>query len=187
MRSAAKQLEFERAAAIRDEIQDIRLRVLEEDASTTVLKAAERARPGAPAAPQSAAASGGDRPSRRSGWRPRKQGDRRRAATSGGPCDGGHRGEVHRRPGRSRWLGAAWPRPRGERLRTQGTAADWLPGLRDEHEDDDAGWMARWLDKATWDRPVTPNVIKRTGNAPRGPPPALIADRPGRLNPYGLD
>ena len=44
MRSAAKQLEFERAAAIRDEIQDIRLRVLDQDASTLVLKAAERAR-----------------------------------------------------------------------------------------------------------------------------------------------
>ena len=33
MRAAAKQLEFERAAALRDEIQDIRLRVLEQDAS----------------------------------------------------------------------------------------------------------------------------------------------------------
>ncbi|MEZ4596473.1 MAG: hypothetical protein R3C32_06305 [Chloroflexota bacterium] len=43
------------------------------------------------------------------------------------------------------------------------TAADWLPGLRDEHEGDDAGWMARWLDRSTWDRSVTPNVIKRTG------------------------
>ena len=43
MRAAAKQLEFERAAAIRDEIQDIRMRVLEEDASTVVLRAAERA------------------------------------------------------------------------------------------------------------------------------------------------
>ena len=46
------------------------------------------------------------------------------------------------------------------------TAADWLPGLRDEHEDDDAGWMARWLDRATWDRSVTPNVVKRTGTRP---------------------
>ena len=43
------------------------------------------------------------------------------------------------------------------------TAADWLPGLRDEHEGDDQGWMARWLDRSTWDRRVTPNVIKRTG------------------------
>ena len=36
MRAAAKQLEFERAAALRDEIQQIRLRVLEQDASITV-------------------------------------------------------------------------------------------------------------------------------------------------------
>src|SRR5215218_9851336 len=43
MRAAAKQLEFERAAAIRDEIQQIRLRVLEEDASIRVGRAAERA------------------------------------------------------------------------------------------------------------------------------------------------
>ena len=43
MKSAAKQLEFERAAALRDEIQQIRLRVLEEDASITVGRAAERA------------------------------------------------------------------------------------------------------------------------------------------------
>jgi hypothetical protein len=45
----------------------------------------------------------------------------------------------------------------------EGTAADWLPGLRDEHEDDDAGWQARWLDRPTWDRTVTPNVKRRTG------------------------
>jgi hypothetical protein len=44
----------------------------------------------------------------------------------------------------------------------EGTAADWLPGIRDEH-DDDPGWQARWLDRPTWDRTVTPNVRKRTG------------------------
>ncbi len=43
MRSAAKQLEFERAAALRDEIQGIRLRVLEQDQSIIVGRAAERA------------------------------------------------------------------------------------------------------------------------------------------------
>ena len=48
----------------------------------------------------------------------------------------------------------------------EGTAGDWLPGIRDEHEGDDAGWMARWLDRQTWDRRVTPNVIKRTGERP---------------------
>jgi hypothetical protein len=49
----------------------------------------------------------------------------------------------------------------------EGTAADWLPGIRDEHEGDDAGWMARWLDRPTWDRRVTPNVVKRTGERPQ--------------------
>src|SRR4029079_14417483 len=43
MRAAAKELEFERAAALRDEIQQVRLRVLEQDASVTVARAAERA------------------------------------------------------------------------------------------------------------------------------------------------
>ncbi len=52
------------------------------------------------------------------------------------------------------------------RSRMPNTAADWLPGLRDEHETDDAGWMARWLDRSTWDRSVTPNVVKRTGTRP---------------------
>ena len=46
-----------------------------------------------------------------------------------------------------------------------GTVADWLPGIRDEHEDA-AGWQARWLDRPTWDRTVTPNVVKRTGSRP---------------------
>jgi hypothetical protein len=54
----------------------------------------------------------------------------------------------------------------GEPGMEEGTAADWLPGIRDEHEGDDAGWMARWLDRATWDQRVTPNVIKRTGERP---------------------
>ena len=47
-----------------------------------------------------------------------------------------------------------------------GTAADWLPGIRDEH-DDEGGWQAAWLDRPTWDRRVTPNVIRRTGTRPR--------------------
>jgi hypothetical protein len=50
----------------------------------------------------------------------------------------------------------------------EGTASDWLPGLRDEHDDEaSAGWQARWLDRPTWDRTVTPNVKRRTGR--RGP------------------
>ena len=44
----------------------------------------------------------------------------------------------------------------------ENTIADWLPGIRDEH-DDATGWQARWLDRPTWDRTVTPNIRKRTG------------------------
>ena len=29
-----------------------------------------------------------------------------------------------------------------------------------------AGWQARWLDRPTWDRTVTPNIRKRTGQRP---------------------
>src|ERR1035437_6585138 len=43
MRRDARSLEFERAAALRDEVQQIRLRVLDEDASAAVARAAERA------------------------------------------------------------------------------------------------------------------------------------------------
>jgi hypothetical protein len=46
----------------------------------------------------------------------------------------------------------------------EGTAADWLPGLRDEHDDEDTtGWQTNWLDRPTWDRTITPNVRRRTG------------------------
>ena len=87
---------------MRDEFQGIRLRVLEEDASVAVAKAAERA------------------------------------------------AALDREPGMD-----------------EGTAADWLPGIHDEHEGEDSGWMARWLDRQTWDVRVTPNVIKRTGERPK--------------------
>ena len=50
----------------------------------------------------------------------------------------------------------------------ENTVADWLPGIRDEHEDD-AGWQARWLDRPTWDRTVTPEHPEADGPAP-GPP-----------------
>ena len=48
----------------------------------------------------------------------------------------------------------------------QGTASDWLPGIRDEH-DDEGGWQAKWLERQAWDHRVTPNVIRRTGQRPR--------------------
>ena len=47
-----------------------------------------------------------------------------------------------------------------------GTASDWLPGIRDEH-DDGGGWSGSgWLERPTWDRTVTPNIRKRTGQRP---------------------
>ncbi|MBA3876720.1 MAG: hypothetical protein C0498_07260 [Anaerolinea sp.] len=141
MRAAAKELEFERAAALRDEIQQIRFRVLSEDQSVIVARAAELAatarpathgRPGAPIEPAAPALevssvsvlAAGDNPS---GAIP----------AEGGGADGDG----------------------------TGTASDWLPGIRDEHEDQ-AGWQARWLDRPTWDRTVTPNIRKRTGSRP---------------------
>src|SRR4029079_18822250 len=36
------------------------------------------------------------------------------------------------------------------------TASDWLPGIRDEHEED-GGWQARWTERPTWDRTAKPN------------------------------
>jgi hypothetical protein len=47
----------------------------------------------------------------------------------------------------------------------EGTVSDWLPGIRDEH-DDEGGWQARWLERPTWDRAVTPNIRRRTGQRP---------------------
>ena len=150
MKSAAKELEFERAAALRDEIQQIRLRVLEQDASITVGSAPR------------------ERRRRRGGGRGGLTGaaDRARgrrgaeAAAAAGPAlevtsvtvlpaDE----EPARRPRR---------RPARHDRRGRRTA-DWLPGIRDEH-DDDGGWQARWLDRPTWDRTVTPNIRKRTGS-----------------------
>jgi excinuclease ABC subunit B len=144
MRSAAKQLEFERAAALRDEIQQIRLRVLEQDASIIVGRAAERA------------ASGGGL----AGAAERARGRSRAAA------------EVERGPAMEVTSVTVMPAEEepsetldGSPAGGEGTASDWLPGIRDEH-DDDAGWQARWLERPTWDRTVTPNVVKRTGTRP---------------------
>jgi hypothetical protein len=136
MRAAAKELEFERAAALRDEIQQIRLRVLEEDQSLIVGRAAERA----------ARVSG-----------PGADGKARRAPERTGPAF-----EVT-----SVTVLPAEDEPAatldGVPAIDAGTAADWLPGIRDEH-DDDPGWQAKWLDRPTWDRTVTPNVRRRTGS-----------------------
>ena len=144
MKNAARQLEFERAAALRDAIQDIRIRVLEQDASVAVLKAAEGA------ALQGRVATPSAKPSERAA-----------AKKAGGR---GSRGEES-----ALEVTEVKVLPAGEEPVDidEGTAADVFPGIKDAHEDDDEGWMARWLDKPTWDRRVTPNVIKRTGARPR--------------------
>ncbi|HEU0235946.1 MAG TPA: excinuclease ABC subunit UvrB [Candidatus Limnocylindrales bacterium] len=151
MRSAARQLEFERAAALRDEIQQVRLRVLEEDASVTVARAAERA-----------AGIGRGRGGGLTG-----AADRARAGRAADAA-------LDAAPALD--VTSVTVLPAGEELAAtdgetepgEGTAADWLPGIKDEH-DDDGGWQARWLDKPTWDHTVTPNVIRRTGTRPPRP------------------
>jgi excinuclease ABC subunit B len=156
MRAAAKELDFERAAALRDEIQGVRLRVLEEDASVTVARAAEKAaaQPSIPKTPTA-------KPTERAAAM--KSGARRgRRAINAGEVPALEVTSVTVLPADEEPAASL----DGEPGTDEGTAADWLPGIRDEHEGDDAGWMARWLDRQTWDKRVTPNVIKRTGERP---------------------
>jgi excinuclease ABC subunit B len=162
MKAAARELEFERAAALRDEIQSIRLRVLEEDASVKVARRAEQAATEAPAAAEAPAApeapvAPSAKPSERAAAR--RAGERRgRRALATGEVPGLEVTSVTVLPAEASEGDGEEPGP--------GTAADWLPGIKDEHEGDDAGWMARWLDRPTWDTRVTPNVVKRTGERP---------------------
>jgi excinuclease ABC subunit B len=159
MKQAARDLEFERAAALRDEIQEIRLRVLEEDESAAIGRAAERA---------AKTRSNGSSAERSAPARAGRTIKPVRAAARQGRGDGldgtGPEGpelevtEVRVLP--------AGEEPGVEEASEASTASDWLPGIRDEHEDD--GWAAKWLERPTWDHTVTPNVIKRTGSRPRG-------------------
>jgi hypothetical protein len=145
MKQAAKELEFERAAAIRDEIQQIRLRVLEQDASVVVARAAERAAKDAllPAKERAAA---------------------HRPGGKGGK--GAHDHESSFEVTEVRVLEAG-EEPGNVDAELTGTANELFPGIRDEHDDEDAaGWQARWLDRPTWDHTVTPNIRKRTGSRP---------------------
>ena len=170
MRSAARELEFEKAAALRDEIRQVRLRVLDEDVSLQVQRAADQAAASVRASRADANARG---PGGRSG----------RGSRSGpGPATG--RGPASRRRDRDSvdfdaggiYVSAvevlpAEDEPAGvvtmpDAAIDEGTASDWLPGIRDEH-DDEAGWQAKWLERQTWDHRVTPNVIRRTGQRPR--------------------
>ena len=143
MRAAAKQLEFERAAALRDEIQQIRLRVLEQDQSVIVGRAAERAAHGDGLVGAA---------------------DRKRTAIAAEVAAAGPAFEVT-----SVTVLPAEEEPAetldGELGHDEGTASDWLPGIRDEH-DDGTGRQARWQERPTWDRTVTPNIRRRTGTRP---------------------
>jgi superfamily II DNA/RNA helicase len=152
MKAAAKELDFERAAALRDEIQNIRLRVLEQDASLVVGRAAERA--------------ASSRGTGLVGAADRKRGARRDEAAAEHqafevmsvtvlpageePTDTlDADGHIHA------------DEDGDDGAVDQNTASDWLPGIRDEHED--TGRTAAWRDRPTWDRTVTPNVRRRTG------------------------
>ncbi|MEY4666712.1 MAG: hypothetical protein RIQ87_492 [Chloroflexota bacterium] len=135
MRLAAKELEFERAAALRDELRTLRRGVLGEDQSAVIQRLAER------------------------------------AATA-----------VERMGERGVAPPAPPKRVPGQVSRTVvapalDSAADWLPGLRDEHDEasdtlpvssGEAGAGAPQPPRRnTWDPSVTPNVIKRRGERPK--------------------
>jgi excinuclease ABC subunit B len=156
MRAAAKELEFERAAAIRDEIQQIRLRILEEDEATKVARAAERAA----AASSRTGTTDAVGPAQRGRSR-RMRGRRTGADTSEAP--GIEVTSVTVLPANEEPAAALDGLPPDEDAGA--IAAEWLPGIRDEHGDD-GGWLQRWTDRQTWDRSVTPNVIRRTGQRP---------------------
>jgi excinuclease ABC subunit B len=154
MRAAARELDFERAAALRDEVQAIRLRVLEQDQSVIVGRAAERA--------------AGARGSGLEGAAQRKRSARAEEALLDAPIfevtsvtvlpaeeepsetlDGDPHGQDE---------------TDGDGATDLNTASDWLPGIRDEHEDSGRG--AAWRDRPAWDRSVTPNIRRRTGTRP---------------------
>jgi superfamily II DNA/RNA helicase len=154
MRAAAKELDFERAAALRDEIQNIRLRVLEQDQSVIVGRAAERA-----AASRNAGLVGAA--------------DRKRTARADEAAAAHQAFEVTSvtvLPAEEEPAATLDGDPRGhpdgegDGVTDLNTAADWLPGIRDEHEDQGRG--AAWRDRPAWDRSVTPNIRRRTGTRP---------------------
>ncbi len=141
MKQAARDLEFERAAALRDQVQEIRLRVLEQDASVVVGRAAERA-----------AAERAERARRRPSER------------AGAPEEAAVEVTSVR-------VVPAGEEPAGVLAEPEGgTASDWLPGIRDAHDDEDGaapGWQAGWLDRPTWDPTIAPNIKSRTGGKGR--------------------
>jgi excinuclease ABC subunit B len=160
MRAAAKELEFERAAALRDEIQQIRLRVLDQDQSAIIARAAELAAQRTPARSGRGASISGARA-------------RQPVAAGVGTDAGGSGAGADRDPDAPSSVFEvaevtvlpAGDEPAGDGDSALGTPSDWLPGIRDEH-DDEGGWQARLLDRPTWDRTVTPNIRRRQGTRP---------------------
>jgi excinuclease ABC subunit B len=145
MRQAARDLEFERAAALRDQVQEIRLRVLEQDASVVVGRAAERA-----------AARAAERAAERVRRKPSE-----RAAAPAEPAIEVTSVRVLPAGEEPVDVGAG---PEGA------TASDWLPGIRDAHDEEDGGsggWQVGWLDRPTWDPTIAPNIKSRTGGKAR--------------------
>ena len=147
MRAAARELEFERAASLRDEIQQIRLRVLEEDASVIVAAPRKRARE-AKSEKQASA----------------KPSERVAAMNSGNVAAAARsprtrrRSRGHVRHGPAGRRGADPRTSTASRSRTCSTRARPRTGCPASATSTTTtpGWMARWLDRQTWDRTVTP-------------------------------
>ena len=141
MRAAAKELEFERAAALRDEIQQIRLRVLDEDQSAIIARAAELAAQRTPA--RSGRGGGGARGRQDVGDAGGGGGERRGPGRCGADLDVPSSVlEVA-----SVTVLAAGSAPDADPENAEGTASDWLPGIRDEHDDPEGRRCAGSIDR----------------------------------------
>ena len=168
MKAAAKQLEFERAAALRDEIQQIRLRVLEQDASITV--------GGPPSARRGT--RGGRGPDRCRRPRARTAGDAA-AVAAGRPW----RSPASRscRPTRNRPTTST---AAGEPGIDEGTVADWLPGhpRRARRRGRLAGTLAGPADLGPHGDPEHPEADRPAV----GSPPRRSSQRQSRRRPANL-
>jgi len=124
--------------------------VLEQDASVVVARAAERAAKNAALGAKE----------RASAHRPGGKGGH-------GHGVGGHPEEAFEVTSVTVLPAGEEPGGSGDGADPSGIATDLFPGIRDEHDDEDAAsWQARWLDRPTWDVTVTPNIRKRTGQRP---------------------
>jgi excinuclease ABC subunit B len=166
MRAAARELEFERAAALRDEIRDIRLRVLAEDVSLEVGRAAERAAAAAERHGPGAGMRLGPRAAG-GGAAPRREVALRVTAVTVRPAEEANgEGSSQTAPAATAGVAAVAQGSASEGTVSEGTASDWFPGIRDEHEEEGGG-QARWRDRPAWDHRVTPNIVRRLGRRPR--------------------